>query len=91
MLVFSTRLQDRSTPMVIHMKDYQGPSQLVRYRSLVFLRTLLASNLRNDHTKVQSPPILPPESHQEDTLQISHNLRFDFELQHIEKLNPKAH
>ena len=90
MLVFSTRLQDRSTPMVIHMKDYQGPSQLVRYRSLVFLRTLLALNSWYDCTKAQLLPNLPPERHQEETLQMSYNLRFDFWLQHIEKPNPRA-
>ena len=53
MLVFSTRLQGRSSPMVIHTKVGQGPFQLVHCHSLVFSRTLSTSNLHHDRTKVQ--------------------------------------
>ena len=80
MLVFSMRLQDRSLPMVIHMEVSQGPSQPMRCCSLIFSRTLLASNLRHDHVKAQLLSILPPKQHQEDTLQMSNNLGFDFWL-----------
>ena len=85
------RLQSRSPSMVIHIKVGQDPSQPVYCHSLIFARTLSTSNSRNDHTKIQLFLILLPESCQEDTLQMSHNLKFDFELQHMEKSNPRAH
>ena len=91
MLVFSMRLQGRSPPMMIHTKAGQGPYQPMHCCSLIFSRILPASNSRNDHAKAQSPPNLPPRSHQEDTLQMSHNLIFDFQLQLMKKPNPRAH
>ena len=91
MLVFSMRLQGRSPLMVIHTKVGQGPFQLVRCRSLIFSRTLPASNLHHDRAKVQLLSILPLEWHQEDILQMSYNLRFDFWLQYMKKLNPRAY
>ena len=75
--------------MVIHIKVSKGPSQLMCYRSPFFKRILPALNSKYDHTNTQSSLILPPKSCQENCLHKSHNLRFDFGLQHIEKLNPR--
>ena len=87
---FSIRPQDRSPPIVIHTEVGQIPSQLVCYCCLFFLRTLPASNLHHDRVKVQLLMILPPKWYQEDTLQISYNLEFNFWLQHMKKSNRRA-
>ena len=84
------RLQNKSFPRMIHMEVGQDPSQLMHHRSLFFTRILLASNLKNDHTNAQLPSISILRSCQENFLQKSHNLRFDFVLQHIEKSNPRT-
>ena len=88
--MFSTRLQDRSLPMVIHTEVGQGPSQLVRSCSFIFSRTLSASNLKNDRINAQLPSISLLGSCQENFLQKSYNLGFDFVLQHIKKSNPRT-
>ena len=75
---------------MIHTKVGQDFFQSVHYHSLFFTRTLLASNVKNNHTNAQLPSISTLGSCQDNSLQKSYNLRFDFVHQHMEKSNPRT-
>ena len=85
--MISTRLQNRNSPMVIHTKDGQGPSLPVHRHNLFFKRTLLASFSKNNRTNTLLLSTSPLGSHQENSIQKSQNLGFDFVLQQMKKLN----
>ena len=76
--------------MVIHMEDGQSPSQLVHRRSLFFTKILSTSYSKNDRINALLPSISLLRSCQENSFQKSHNLGFNFILQHMKKSNPRT-
>ena len=75
---------------MIHIENDQHPSQLMQCHNLFFTRTLSAFFSRNDriNTHLLSIPLLG--SCQENFLQKSYNLGFDFVLQYMKKSNPRT-
>ena len=88
--MISTRLQNRSPPMVIHTEDDQDLFQPVQCCNLFFIGTLSASFSKNDRINTLLPLIPSLRLCQENSIQKSHNLGFDFILQHIKKSNPRT-